>query len=116
MVILIVVAVVCFVAGVTAASQWLPDLADGSVGAIAFFVVCGLSGAALGLIGVNVDSMVRELKEGGRGGFETLIVTDGLVSILRDAGTIAGLALIAYLLAPGPNRPETASPTADSPR
>jgi hypothetical protein len=100
MIVLIVVAVVCFVAGVTATSHWLPDLADGRVGAIAFFVVCGLSGAALGLIGIDIDSMVRSLEVGGRDGFESLIVANGLVSILRDGGTVAGLALVAYLLAP----------------
>jgi hypothetical protein len=32
MVVLIVVAVVCFVVGIYAASQWLPDLAKGPVG------------------------------------------------------------------------------------
>ncbi|HWX44741.1 MAG TPA: hypothetical protein VNY52_05410 [Solirubrobacteraceae bacterium] len=114
MVVLIVVAVVCFGAGVAAASQWLPDLEESSVGTIAFFVVCGLSGAALGLLGVNIDSMVRGLESSGRGELGTLIVTNGLVSILSDSGTVAGLALIAYLLAPRSQR-ETTQPGAGDP-
>lgn len=114
MVVLIVVAAVCFIAGVAAASQWLPDLAEGPVGTASFFVVCGLSGAALGLLGVNIDSMVRGLESSGRGELGTLIVTNGLVSILRDSGTVAGLALIAYLLAPGPQH-EIPQPQARDP-
>ena len=104
MVVLVVVAAVCFTAGVFAATRWLPELDEGPVGAIAFFVVCGLSGAAAGLIGINVDSVVRALEREGGANLETFIVTNGLVSILRDSGTIAGLALIAYLLAPKPRR------------
>lgn len=116
MVVLVVVAVACFSAGVTAASRWLPDLEAGPVGTIAFFVVCGLSGASLGLIGIEVDQIVRALKEGGRDGLATFVVTNGLESILRDAGTLAALALIAYLLAPIADAPETSSLTPDHQR
>jgi hypothetical protein len=111
MVVLIVVAVSCFAAGSYAAARWLPALADGTVGAIAFFVVCGLAGVAVALIGVNVDSIVRQLEETGlrrSGEFEVLVVSSGLVSILRDSGTVAALALVAYLLAPKPPRSEPA--------
>jgi hypothetical protein len=101
MTVLIIVAVVCFVAGTYASSRWLPELAPGPVGTIAFFVVCGLSGAALGLVGINIDQLVRGLEESeGSGRLRALIVSNGLTDILRDAGTIAGLALIGYLLAP----------------
>ena len=72
----------------------------GPVGSIAFFVVCGLSGAALSLIGINIDSIVRQLERGGGGDLTTFILTNGLASIFRDAGTIAALSLVAYLLAP----------------
>jgi hypothetical protein len=102
MLVLIIVAVVCFVAGVYSSSRWLPELADGPVGSVAFFVICGLSGAAIGLIGIHVDSVIRSLERSGLGGksFDTLIVADGLASMLRDSGTVIGLALVAYLLAP----------------
>lgn len=106
MVVLIVVAVVCFLAGVIASSWWLPDLAEGPVGAIAFFVVCGLSGGALGLVGIHLDSMVRELEHPllpSR--FDAEIVGNSLTEILWEAGSVAGLALIAYLLAPKPEQP-----------
>jgi hypothetical protein len=102
MVVLIVVAVVCFIAGVGASSRWLPELADGPVGGIAYFIVCGLAGAALSALGLNIDATVRSLEGTGSNldGIETTILADSLISIMRDCGTIAGLALIAYLLAP----------------
>jgi hypothetical protein len=106
MVVLIIVAVACFTAGTFAATRWLPDLESGPVGGIAFFVVCGLCGAVLALLGINVDSIVRELQEsGGFGGLrtntrlETSILSQGLLSIMRDCGTVGALTLIAYLLA-----------------
>jgi hypothetical protein len=99
MVVLIVVAVACFSAGVYASARWLPPLAEGTVGTISFFAVCSLCGAALGLIGINIDSVARQLGERDSE-LETLIVTGGLLGILRDSGTVAALALIAYLLAP----------------
>jgi len=116
MAVLIVVAVVCFSAGSYAAARWLPALADGPVGTIAFLVVCGLGGVAVALIGINADSIARQLEQTGlRSGaeFEVLIVSTGLVSILRDSGTVAALALVAYLLAPKPPRAEPA-PLADA--
>jgi hypothetical protein len=101
MVVLIVVAVACFLAG--AASRWPPPLADGPVGSIAFFVVCGLAGAALVLIGIDTDSMVRGLERESFGGLgNAWVVGNYLLVVLRDAGTLAGLALIAYLLSPRP--------------
>jgi hypothetical protein len=107
MVVLIVVAVVCFIAGIFAVTRWLPDLAEGPVGATAYFVVCGLSAAAVGLVGIDVDQIVRQLarSEGGED-ITTLVVAGGLTSILRDAATVAGLALIGYLLAPKRQRHE----------
>jgi hypothetical protein len=103
MAVLIVVAVACFSAGVIAAARWLPALQDGPVGAIAFFVICGLAGAALALIGINIDQIARQLSEHDRfsgGRLDEFVVSAGLVNILRDAGSIAAFALIAYVLAP----------------
>lgn len=40
----------CFGAGMTASARWLPDLALGHVGGLAFTTVCILLGAALGMV------------------------------------------------------------------
>jgi len=113
MVVLIVVTVACFGAGVVAVSRYLPELADGPAGTLAFFVICGLSGAAVGLVGLHVYLTIRQLEETSRGQFSELVVADGLTSILLDSGTVAGLALIAYLLAP--RQPSAASPSEHRP-
>lgn len=106
----IIIAVACFAAGVIPASRWLPDLAEGPFGTIAFFVVCGLCGAVLAIVGIYVYLIVRDFE---RTAFETMTITaDLLAAMLRDAGTVSGLALTAYLLAP--KRPhETFSPAAE---
>ncbi len=103
----IIVAVVCFAAGVFASSRWLPDLDAGTLGTIAFFVVCGLCGAVVAIVGNYIYLIVREAEHTE---FETIRPTAGLlVAMLGDAGTVAGLALIAYLLAPKPLREATPS-------
>jgi hypothetical protein len=109
MVVLVIVTVVCFIAGVAASTRWLPPLSDGPVGGIAYFIVCGLAGATLATVGINVDSTVRALERSseGSGELESIIVSDGLLGICRDAGMLAGLALIAYLLAPKAPREST---------
>jgi hypothetical protein len=95
----VVVFVACLGAGVVAAARWLPDLAVGPVGSLAFFVVCGLLGAALGLVGLHIYSIVNALGE-----FRSLgngeIVAAGLVSMIWEAGSLLGLATLVYLLAP----------------
>lgn len=94
----IVVCVVCFVTGVVVAARWLPDLAHGAVGGLAFLTVCGLIGVALSLAGLNVYEIVefRGLGDGS----SLVLVAGGLVSLLRDSGTTVGVAMIVYLLAP----------------
>ncbi len=113
---LIVVAVGCFAAGSFGVYWWLPELAPSPSGRIAFVSVCGLVGAATALVGITVDGVVRELQKseyGHIGRFEVAIVSSGLIDILRDAGTLVALALIAYLLAPKPQARAVASqPTA----
>ena len=108
MVLTIVVFFACFIGGVLASSRWLPDLAQGSVGGVAFLAVCGLLGAALGVVGLEVLSTVRNL-EGIHGRLDSEVLTQGLVLILRDGGTLLGLAAIVYLLAPSPARSGTAA-------
>jgi hypothetical protein len=64
----------CLSAGVVAGARWLPDLAAGQVGGLAFFLVCGMLGAALGLLGVHI--------------------------YVFEVGSLLGFAAVIYLLAP----------------
>jgi hypothetical protein len=98
---------VCFCGGVWASTQWLPGLARGPVGDIAFFAICGLIGAGLGVVGLHIYLTARELKESngpGLGG-NSGVLADGLLEILLNGGTVLGLATIAYLLAPREAQP-----------
>jgi hypothetical protein len=100
----LVIFVVCLAVGVVAGSRWLPELAAGPVGGLAFFVVCGLLGAALGVVGLHVYSIVEELDRFGSRGFVGFgngeIVATGLRGMLFEAGSLLGLAGAVYLLAP----------------
>jgi hypothetical protein len=109
-----VVFVVCFFGGVWVATQWLPGLARGPVGDIAFFAICGLIGAGLGVVGLHIYLTARELNEtNGLGvGGNSRVLADGLLEILLNGGTVLGLATIAYLLAPREEQP--APPGVDS--
>lgn len=104
MLIPVVIFVACLVVSVGASSRWLPDLAAGPVGGLAFFAVCGLLGAALGLVGLHIYSIVEGLNQSG--GFTGLrnekaeILASGLASMLWEAGSLFGLAFVVYLLAP----------------
>ena len=105
MVVPVVVFVACLGAGVTAAARWLPDLAMGPVGGMAFFVVSGLLGAAAGLAGLHIYSIANAV-----GKFKSLgdgeIVATGLASMLWEVGSLVGLAALVYLLAPVADRVE----------
>jgi hypothetical protein len=102
MLIPVVIFAACLCAGAVAGARWLPDLTVGPVGALAFFVVCGLLGAALGLVGLHVYSIVEALdRSGSFGGFgKGEVVAVGLRSMLWEAGSLCGLAIVVYLLAP----------------
>src|ERR1700685_118502 len=102
MVVLVLIAVACFVAGAIAAARWLPDLAEGQVGTMAFFVICGLCGAVVSLFGLNIDAMIKQAERLGQEGEQTAIAL-GLLDILRDCAPISAFALIAFLLAPRPS-------------
>ena len=98
MIVPIVVFLACLGAGVTAASRWLPDLAVGSRGGLAFFAVCGLLGAAAGIAGLHIYSIINSINEfKSLGGGNGEIVASGLASMLWEAGSLLGFA---YLLAP----------------
>lgn len=103
MVVLAVVFLACFGAGVAASARWLPDLAPGPVGGLAFVTVCGLLAAASGLAGLNIYDIVETIESfRGLGLGKSEVVANGLRSILIECGTLVGLAAIVYLLAPAP--------------
>ncbi len=117
----IIIFILCFSVGAVGSGQLLPDLAAGSVGGIAFFAVCGLLGAALGLIGLHTWLIVDSLKHAGGvfpggGSFKAETIAEGLNSILFDGGILVGLAAGVYLLAPPPEESgdPTVSPVAPS--
>lgn len=91
--------------GVLVSARWLPDLATGQVGGLAFFLVCGLLGAALGLVGVHVYVLVEELSRfhGLPGDFDKgALVAAELRTTVFEVGSLIGFASVVYLLAPPP--------------
>jgi hypothetical protein len=89
----------CLSVGVMASSRWLPDLAAGPVGGLAFFVVCGLLGIALGLVGLHVYAIVEGLGPTS-GNFRKVLLAEDLEGMAWEVGSVLGLAVIVYLLAP----------------
>jgi hypothetical protein len=100
----VVILLAAFAGGAVATARWLPPLAAGAVGRLAFGVVCGLVGIAVALVGLNVYEVVRQLDQattiGGVGPHKADILASGLTDILRDVGPVIGLAAAVYLLAP----------------
>jgi hypothetical protein len=101
----IAIFVVCLIAGVFASTRWLPELGRGPVGGLALFVVCGLFGASLADAGLRIYLTVKSAELGlGSGSlshsFRATEVADGLSSMLFEAGSLAALAMLVYLLAP----------------
>jgi hypothetical protein len=96
----IAIFVVCLGGGAWASSRWLPDLAPGPLGGLAFFAVCGLLGAAAAVFGLDIYETVESFGEGlGRFG-ERRLLADDLGSLLWQTGVLVALALAVYLLAP----------------
>lgn len=93
--------------GALAGAHWLPDLAAGQVGGLAFFLVCGLIGSALGLIGVHIYLIVEELKHLQPGVIQGEVVGGDLRNIIFECGSLLGLAGVVYLLAPAPEVVDT---------
>ncbi len=100
MLVVALVFLVCFGVGLTAAANWLPDLAPGPVGGMAFRAVCLLLGAALAMVGLHTYTLIDDLGGPGSGIDEPEFLATVLRNILEDAGTLLGLAAIVYLLAP----------------
>jgi hypothetical protein len=90
--------------GVLAAARWLPDLAPGQVGGLAFFVVCGLIGAAVGLLGVHIYLIVEEVRRlpATDAPSQGEAIAAGIRNIVFEVGSLLGFAGVMYLLAPPP--------------
>jgi hypothetical protein len=104
----VVIFVGCLSVGVIAGARWLPDLDEGAVGGIGFFVTCGLLGIALALVGLHVYSIVETVDHIGRSlqaAGKSEIVASGLVSMSWEAGSVLALATLVYLFAPPPAEP-----------
>ncbi len=93
-----------------AASRWLPELAPGPVGGLAFFAVCGLLGASLAVFGLDIYGIVDNLTGSFAGLGERRILADGLESTLWETGVLVALALAVYLLAPPADAEDAAAP------
>jgi hypothetical protein len=101
----IAIFVVCVAAGIYASTRWLPELAPGPVGGLAYFAVCGLLAAALVVFGLDVYGIVESLShfpDLGKG----VILANGLEQILWQTGLLIGAALAVYLLAPPREEPD----------
>ncbi len=99
----IVVFVLCLCGGAIVGSRWLPDLDVGPVGGLAFFVVCGLLGLALALLGEHMYLLVTGLEQfrAQAGGVtKGELVAEVLRNTAFEDGTVLGLAVAVYLLAP----------------
>jgi hypothetical protein len=105
MLIPVLIFVVAAFSSAVACSYWLPDLAAGSVGGLAFFLVCGLAGAAVGLLSMQIYSLVVDLEHFGAGSGALgrgEIVGEFLREVAFEVPSVLGFAAIVYLLAPAP--------------
>jgi hypothetical protein len=97
----IVIFIVCLAGGAIGGSRLLPDLEMGPVGGMAFFVVCGLLGLALALLGEHMYLLANDLEHIGRVGLSKGEVVAGVLrNVAVEDGTVLGLAFAVYLLAP----------------
>lgn len=111
MLIPVLILFVCFIAGVMSSGRWLPNLAPGPVGGLAFFAVVGLFSAALSVGGLRAYLLITELtNRPGLGGSKAEILADGLQAIFFDAGTLFAFAGIVFLLAPGADEADAQLP------
>jgi hypothetical protein len=112
--VLVLIFVATFAGGAIASARWLPPLALGRVGGLAFFAVCGLLGMSLALIGVHVYEIVRQVDQfaPGLGVKKQDLVASDLETTLRDTGPVLGLAIAVYLLGPGEDEPGGVEPKA----
>lgn len=102
MLIPVVIFLLAAYAGVIVSSRWIPDLATGSAGGLAFFLVCGLVGAAAGLLSTHIYIVVEELKHLPSRASQGEIVAGFLRNLSFELGSLLGFAGVVYLLAPAP--------------
>jgi hypothetical protein len=83
-------------------SRWVPDLAAGQVGGLAFFVVCGLIGVAFGLLSVHIYLITEEVKHLPSAGSlsQAEAIAGGIRNVCFEVGSLVGFASVVYLLAP----------------
>jgi hypothetical protein len=98
--------VACFVIGAMAATRWLPELAPGPAGGMAFFAVDGLLAGVLALAGLHVYLAIRTTELRGLGATKAYTVASELKNFLFEGGTLFGLAMVVYFLAPEPDEME----------
>jgi hypothetical protein len=100
----IIIFLACAVAAGAAAYRWLPPLAPDRVGALAFYVVCGLVASAAALSGLHLYTLVDNLEAAKQlqDGVSDEIVAGSIRSILWEGGALVGIAIAVYLLAPAP--------------
>lgn len=97
--------VACVAAGGAGAARWLPQFERGARGGLAFLLVCGLIAAAVGVVGLDIYDLVRNLEDGfgalgvASNRFDAETLADGLRGILFDAGALLGFAGIVFVLA-----------------
>jgi hypothetical protein len=104
--------VLAFAVGSVLPARLLPALAEGHIAGIALLVTCGLFGMVVALVAVHVYEIVRQLDQARSLGLSNAkpdTIANGILTTLRDAGPILGLAAAVYLLAPAPDEDE--SPT-----
>jgi hypothetical protein len=103
----ILIFVACLVIGIFVCARLLPGLAEGPVGGLSFFVVCGLASAGLAVFGLHIYIIVEALDREGVGGhLAREVVADGLSEMLWQGGLLFGFAGAVFLLAPGDEPPE----------
>lgn len=99
-----IICVLCLVAGASATARWLPELALGVEGGMAFCAICGLLGMALAVVGLHVYLIVETFET--RDSFASGLLASDLTTMFWETGALVGFALIVFLLAPLADEPE----------
>jgi hypothetical protein len=84
----VLVFLACVSAGAVTAARRLPDLGEGTIGGLAFLIVCCLLGAALGIVGLRIYGIAHALGDSS-GLFKADIVASGLSDISLGGGLCA---------------------------
>jgi hypothetical protein len=85
----------CLIAGVFAATSLVPDLPGGVVAGIVYFVVCGMVGVAVALVGLDIFQMVEGPSFTGR----SFVVAGELSDMGWQVSLVLGVAALLYIAA-----------------